>query len=136
MVQVWPWAPFFEPVHLSKHWLFLPEGHPPCSFLFMVLLPHPGWNQAPQSLGVPDRAGLKWLSTAPTASPYLNFGSLEIPTLQWHTGSHIKGSAGQCRFPAFLWAAFWSVWQSSIWLTSAWPDPAITQVPAISGASP
>lgn len=74
-----------------------------------LLLPHPRWNQAPQPHGFLSGSwsGGEELSTVPRASPYLNFGILKIPILQWHTENHAKGSAGQPRFPALLWSAGW-----------------------------
>lgn len=107
------------------------------------LLSHPRWNQSLQPHGFP---GGGWSGVAVYCSQSLTVsGSLEIPSLEWHTENHAKASAGQCRLPAFLWSVFWSMWQSSVGLTSARPDDvctcraAITQgqiprVPAGAGA--
>lgn len=84
---------------MTKHWL-----HPPRSGTFSAApfpwlpLLRPRWNQAPQPHGFLDGAGLRWLSSDHGASPFL-MRSLEIATLQWHTNSQVKGSAGQLKTP-------------------------------------
>lgn len=88
--------------------------------LAWLLLPHPRRNQAPQPHGFLSRSwsGGGGLSTVPRASPYLSFGNLEIPILQRHMEIHAKGSAGQCRLPAFLWSAGWI--RQSLLLMTVW----------------